>query len=83
MYQSADLRVSSPGMFYQWVTCAAIWIIAMVGDLIMKSPKFHPFAMIGGVIWATGGFNVSFNICPRRAKGVLINGRRLFSLQAI
>ncbi|XP_075904265.1 transmembrane protein 144b isoform X2 [Nelusetta ayraudi] len=42
------------GMFYQWVTCAAIWIIAMVGDLIMKSPKFHPFAMIGGVIWATG-----------------------------
>lgn len=43
-------------MFYQWVTCAAIWIVAMVGDMIMKSPKFQPFAMIGGVIWATGKF---------------------------
>lgn len=50
-----DLRTSSsPGMFFQWVTCAAIWMIAMMGDMVLKSPKFHPFAMIGGVIWATG-----------------------------
>lgn len=52
---AADLRTSSsPGMFFQWVTCAAIWMIAMMGDMVLKSPKFHPFAMIGGVIWATG-----------------------------
>ncbi|KAI3351458.1 hypothetical protein L3Q82_020312 [Scortum barcoo] len=42
------------GMFFQWITCAAIWIVSMVGDLMLQSPKFHPFAMLGGVIWATG-----------------------------
>lgn len=42
------------GMFFQWVSCAAIWAVSMVGDLILQSPKFYPFAMLGGVIWATG-----------------------------
>ncbi|XP_075958926.1 transmembrane protein 144b [Anarhichas minor] len=42
------------GMFFQWVYCAAIWIVSMFADLILQSPKFHPFAMLGGVIWATG-----------------------------
>ncbi|XP_041652901.1 transmembrane protein 144-like [Cheilinus undulatus] len=42
------------GMFFQWVTCAAIWLVAMLGDLMLQSPKFHPFAMLGGFIWATG-----------------------------
>ncbi|XP_060936270.1 transmembrane protein 144b [Limanda limanda] len=42
------------GMFFQWVNCAAIWIVSMVGDLILNSPKFHPLAMLGGAIWATG-----------------------------
>ncbi|KAG7224877.1 hypothetical protein INR49_014941, partial [Caranx melampygus] len=41
------------GMFFQWVNCAAIWVVSMVGDLMLQSPKFHPFAMLGGVIWAT------------------------------
>ncbi|KAM4621922.1 transmembrane protein 144b [Polymixia lowei] len=42
------------GMFFQWVSCAAIWMVAKVGDLMLQSPKFHPLAMLGGVIWATG-----------------------------
>uniref|UniRef100_A0A3Q3VUJ7 Uncharacterized protein n=1 Tax=Mola mola TaxID=94237 RepID=A0A3Q3VUJ7_MOLML len=41
------------GMFFQWVTCAAIWVVSMVGNLILHSPKFYPFAMLGGAIWAT------------------------------
>ncbi|XP_053735059.1 transmembrane protein 144-like isoform X2 [Synchiropus splendidus] len=41
------------GMFFQWVTCAAIWLVSMIGDLMLQSPKFHPFAMLGGVIWST------------------------------
>ncbi|XP_039976309.1 transmembrane protein 144b [Xiphias gladius] len=46
------------GMFFQWVNCAAIWVVAMVGDLMLQSPKFHPFAMLGGAIWATGNITV-------------------------
>ncbi|XP_070693342.1 transmembrane protein 144b [Pempheris klunzingeri] len=46
------------GMFFQWVNCAAIWVVSMVGDLMLQSPKFHPFAMLGGVIWATGNITV-------------------------
>ncbi|XP_057706506.1 transmembrane protein 144b isoform X1 [Corythoichthys intestinalis] len=42
------------GMFFQWVYCAAIWSVAMVGDVMLHSPKFYPLAMLGGVIWATG-----------------------------
>ncbi|XP_034036847.1 transmembrane protein 144b [Thalassophryne amazonica] len=42
------------GMFFQWVYCAAIWSVSVVGDLILQPPKFHPFAMIAGVLWATG-----------------------------
>nr|XP_019959376.1 PREDICTED: transmembrane protein 144 isoform X2 [Paralichthys olivaceus] len=46
------------GMFFQWVNCAAIWVVSMVGDLILDSPKFQPFAMFGGAIWATGNIAV-------------------------
>ncbi|KAK2904439.1 transmembrane protein 144b isoform X1 [Channa argus] len=46
------------GMFFQWVICAAIWAVSMVGDMMLHSPKFHPFAMLGGVIWATGNLAV-------------------------
>ncbi|XP_020515076.1 transmembrane protein 144 [Labrus bergylta] len=46
------------GMFFQWVTCAAIWVVAMLGDLMLHTPKFHPFAMLGGFIWATGNILV-------------------------
>uniref|UniRef100_A0A3B4YRA4 Transmembrane protein 144b n=1 Tax=Seriola lalandi dorsalis TaxID=1841481 RepID=A0A3B4YRA4_SERLL len=46
------------GMFFQWVNCASIWVVSMVGDLMLQSPKFHPIAMLGGVIWATGNLTV-------------------------
>ncbi|XP_049610439.1 transmembrane protein 144 [Syngnathus scovelli] len=45
---------SGDGMFFQWVYCAGIWLVAMIGDVMLRSPKFHPLAMLGGVIWATG-----------------------------
>ncbi|XP_059201490.1 transmembrane protein 144b [Centropristis striata] len=46
------------GMFFQWINCASIWVVSLVGDLILKSPKFHPLAMLGGVFWATGNIAV-------------------------
>ncbi|XP_056296209.1 transmembrane protein 144b [Pseudoliparis swirei] len=42
------------GMFFQWVYCASIWAVAKLADTILQSPKFYNFAMIGGVLWATG-----------------------------
>ncbi|XP_036914182.1 transmembrane protein 144 isoform X1 [Sturnira hondurensis] len=46
------------GMFLQWVLCAAIWLVALVANLILRCPKFWPFAMVGGCIWATGNIAV-------------------------
>ncbi|XP_038204315.1 transmembrane protein 144 isoform X1 [Arvicola amphibius] len=46
------------GMFLQWVLCAAIWLVALVVNLILRCPKFWPFAMLGGCIWATGNIAV-------------------------
>ncbi|XP_015855084.1 transmembrane protein 144 isoform X1 [Peromyscus maniculatus bairdii] len=46
------------GMFLQWVLCAAIWLVALVVNLVLRCPKFWPFAMLGGFIWATGNIAV-------------------------
>ncbi|XP_023847686.1 transmembrane protein 144 [Salvelinus sp. IW2-2015] len=46
------------GMFFQWVSCASILVVSMIGDLILKSPKFYPLAMLGGAVWATGSLTV-------------------------
>ncbi|XP_037531517.1 transmembrane protein 144b [Nematolebias whitei] len=46
------------GMFYHWVSCASIWVVAVLGDFVLQSPKFHPLAMLGGAIWATGSVTV-------------------------
>ncbi|XP_062864717.1 transmembrane protein 144a [Trichomycterus rosablanca] len=46
------------GMFFQWVLCAAIWTVSLIVNLILKSPKFWPLAMLGGAIWATGNITV-------------------------
>ncbi|XP_066516267.1 transmembrane protein 144a [Hoplias malabaricus] len=46
------------GMFFQWVLCAAIWIISLVANIILQSPRFWPQAMLGGAIWATGNITV-------------------------
>lgn len=53
-FETIYLCVLFTGMFFQWVTCAAIWVVSMFGDLMLQSPKFCPFAMLGGVLWATG-----------------------------
>ncbi|XP_066504735.1 transmembrane protein 144b isoform X2 [Hoplias malabaricus] len=42
------------GMFFQWTSCASIWVMSFVGDILFCSTKAPPTAMIGGVIWATG-----------------------------
>uniref|UniRef100_A0AAY4DDF2 Transmembrane protein 144b n=1 Tax=Denticeps clupeoides TaxID=299321 RepID=A0AAY4DDF2_9TELE len=42
------------GMFFQWTSCVAIWIVGTVGDMALGSPKIHPLAMLGGALWATG-----------------------------
>ncbi|XP_049762067.1 transmembrane protein 144 isoform X2 [Elephas maximus indicus] len=46
------------GMFLQWVLCSAIWLVALVANLMLRCPKFWPFAMLGGCIWATGNIAV-------------------------
>ncbi|TRY68119.1 hypothetical protein DNTS_025216 [Danionella cerebrum] len=46
------------GMFFQWILCAAIWTVSLVVNIILNSPKFWPFAMLGGAIWATGNVTV-------------------------
>ncbi|EMP24940.1 hypothetical protein UY3_18011 [Chelonia mydas] len=46
------------GMFFQWILCAAIWIVSLVVNLIQHSPTFWPLAMVGGSVWATGNITV-------------------------
>ncbi|XP_041075647.1 transmembrane protein 144-like isoform X2 [Polyodon spathula] len=46
------------GMFFQWILCAAIWIVSLIVNIILQCPKFWPLAMLGGVIWATGNITV-------------------------
>ncbi|XP_060134657.1 transmembrane protein 144 isoform X2 [Zootoca vivipara] len=46
------------GMFFQWILCAAIWIVSLIVNLIQDSPRFWPLAMVGGSLWATGNITV-------------------------
>uniref|UniRef100_A0A8D0HAQ7 Transmembrane protein 144 n=1 Tax=Sphenodon punctatus TaxID=8508 RepID=A0A8D0HAQ7_SPHPU len=46
------------GMFFQWILCAAIWIVSLVVNLIQNCPRFWPLAMVGGCLWATGNITV-------------------------
>lgn len=46
------------GMFFQWILCAAIWIVSVIANIILHSPQFWPYAMLGGFIWATGNVTV-------------------------
>eukprot|EP00471_Norrisiella_sphaerica_P013378 CAMPEP_0184492260 /NCGR_PEP_ID=MMETSP0113_2-20130426/22723_1 /TAXON_ID=91329 /ORGANISM="Norrisiella sphaerica, Strain BC52" /LENGTH=241 /DNA_ID=CAMNT_0026876953 /DNA_START=382 /DNA_END=1108 /DNA_ORIENTATION=- len=45
---------SGDGFFFQLLMCAGIWTVGLVVHLIQGSPKFYPFAMLGGSLWATG-----------------------------
>ncbi|XP_068182232.1 transmembrane protein 144b [Antennarius striatus] len=46
------------GMFFQWVNCASIWVVSMIGNLVLNSPTFYPLAMLGGFLWTTGNLAV-------------------------
>lgn len=46
------------GFVFQWIMCGAIWIVGLIVQCIRDSPKFWPFAMLGGAIWATGNITV-------------------------
>uniref|UniRef100_A0A803K6P3 Transmembrane protein 144 n=1 Tax=Xenopus tropicalis TaxID=8364 RepID=A0A803K6P3_XENTR len=56
--KTSVLSVSFLGMFFQWILCASIWIVSLVVNIILHSPKFWPLAMVGGCVWATGNITV-------------------------
>mmetsp|Transcript_18916 Transcript_18916/g.35685 ORF Transcript_18916/g.35685 Transcript_18916/m.35685 type:complete len:378 (-) Transcript_18916:241-1374(-) len=45
---------SGDGVFFQLWMCMGIWTVGLVVNLMQGSPKFWPFAMLGGALWATG-----------------------------
>ncbi|KAL5966919.1 hypothetical protein TSMEX_005348 [Taenia solium] len=48
------------GLGFQWLMCTGILIVGVVVQLIVgtlyRVPQFHPLAMAGGALWATGNF---------------------------
>jgi len=42
------------GLFFQWVSCIAIWMTGFVLYGIRMFPQFYPLAMLGGFLWCTG-----------------------------
>lgn len=46
------------GVFFQLFLGIGIFIVGVVVNGIQEAPKFHPFAMLGGVLWATGSICV-------------------------
>nr|CDS35022.1 transmembrane protein 144 [Hymenolepis microstoma] len=46
------------GMAFQWLMCTGILFVGVVVQLAIGSayriPEFHPLAMLGGALWATG-----------------------------
>jgi len=55
------------GLFFQWVTCIAIWTSGFVLNGIRLFPQFHPLAALGGFLWCTGNIGqVYASVCPAR-----------------
>lgn len=46
------------GMAFQWLMCTGILFVGVVVQLVIgtvhRIPEFHPLAMLGGALWATG-----------------------------
>eukprot|EP00759_Apiculatamorpha_spiralis_P004764 PhF_6_TR12893/c0_g1_i1/m.20293 len=42
------------GMYFQWVLATGIWIVGLLVQLIRRATVFYEYAMVGGVLWATG-----------------------------
>ncbi|XP_070553817.1 transmembrane protein 144-like isoform X5 [Ptychodera flava] len=49
---------SGDGMFFQWIVVSAIWVVGLIVNMIRHVPTFHPLAMLGGFLWATGNVTV-------------------------
>ena len=45
-------------VFFQWIMCIGVWIVALIENLIVGTPQFEPYAMIGGLVWCTGNMTV-------------------------
>lgn len=60
------------GMFYHFVSCASIWVVSLFGDLLLRTPKFHPLAMLGGMIWATGIVSGNHNLKQKKTKNLFL-----------
>ncbi len=45
---------SLEGMFFQWMMCNASLFVGVFVNIFAGCPQFHPLAMLGGVLWATG-----------------------------
>lgn len=46
------------GMMFQWIECAAIWILGLLIMFITGSYEFHPLAVLGGALWCLGNSTV-------------------------
>ncbi|VUZ56825.1 unnamed protein product [Hymenolepis diminuta] len=42
------------GMFFQWMMCNAILLVGIIVNCAVGCPRFYPFAMFGGALWAVG-----------------------------
>lgn len=60
--------MSAAGLGFQWLMCTGILIVGVVVQLIVgtlhRVPEFHPLAMVGGALWATGNFPSSQRRTP-------------------
>ena len=46
------------GMFFTLIMTAAVWLEGAIMQVARGNPKFEPFAMLGGTLWATGNITV-------------------------
>ncbi|KAJ9458664.1 Transmembrane protein 144-like protein B [Diplonema papillatum] len=42
------------GIYFQWILCSGIMFTGVAMQMIRGSPPLHPYALLGGVLWASG-----------------------------
>ncbi|VDM51234.1 unnamed protein product, partial [Toxocara canis] len=60
MFVPLKTQDAGDGLFTQWVMGAAIFVIGMIVNAYEGFPTFHPLAMLGGALWATGSMHSRF-----------------------
>ena len=52
------------GMYFQMIMSIGIWVLGLIYEIIRNglTAEFHPFALIGGMIWATGNHSINYSI---------------------